>query len=133
MGYILAEKKKESARIYGQMVRHIGGSGKIIAFMVLEYTLVAEVKLLLESGLKIICMDMGNVCIMMEKNIVGFLKWIKKMDLEFYFGLKINIILDFGKTGNKMEWRSLLKEIVANMVYGMQEKKKNGLKMKKNF
>jgi hypothetical protein len=64
-------------------------------------------KCLLALGKKIIYMDMVNVHMLMEKNILDFINMIKNVDLEFFIGGKINIISDFGMTGNKMAWENL--------------------------
>ena len=45
-------------------------------------------------------MDMENFVGKKEENIMDFLKMIKKKDLEFAIGLKINFLLDFLKKVN---------------------------------
>ena len=62
-----------------------------------------------------------------------FKRMIRKMGLGYIIGRMRNIMLGSGKMGNKMDWGSILKEIMLGMVYGKMERKKVGLGMKMSF
>ena len=85
---------------------------------------------ILENGKIIKCMDMDNSFGLKGKNILVFIKMIKKKDSVFIIGQMIDFLLDFGKKGNKMVLVNILKMILLNMVFGKMGKEKNGLIMK---
>ena len=69
--------------------------------MVMEFIILIMINIILDNGKKVKKMVLENLFGKI-KDILGFIKMIKKMDLVFIFGLKLKKLLwDFGKKGNK--------------------------------
>ena len=82
---------------------------------------------IMEIGLIILRMDMGNIYLSEDKNILVILKMIKKKDLEYIICLNIHIILVFGKMENLKVLLNALLVMIIIIVIGKKIKKEKYL------